>query len=97
MAPETLKLPSYKKEADCCQFLCLRSIMSVLYGMVMFGVVFIYGLMIGVTSFINCFTVICTKTNWETHYNVVAKLSLWQAHMGMYLTRAVDETPSCCP
>ncbi|UJG44162.1 MAG: DUF4389 domain-containing protein [Candidatus Heimdallarchaeum endolithica] len=94
---KSLKLPPYKKEASCTQFCLVRPIMNILYGIIAFFVLFIYGIIIGITSFINCFTVVCSKTRWETHYNVVAKLAFWIAHFSMYLSNATDDTPPLCP
>ncbi|MHA1303405.1 MAG: DUF4389 domain-containing protein [Candidatus Heimdallarchaeaceae archaeon] len=71
--------------------------MNFVYRLLAIFVMLIYGVIISLTSFVNCLTVVCTKSRWETHYNMVTKLALWSVHISMYLANATDDTPPACP
>ena len=63
----------------------------------MIFVVAIYGFVISFTSLINCFTVACTKTTFEPHYDFTMKLVRWLAHIEMYTSAATEDKPPNCP
>ena len=97
MSKRSMTLPAYKAKASCVEFCLIRPLLNILYGILSIFVFMIYGFIIGITSFVNCFTVVCSRTHWKTHYNMVGRLSLWIAHMSMYLAIATDDNPPICP
>ncbi len=93
----SIEIPSYSEKANCVQYIFCRPFMSFIYALVMSFAMIIYGFILALFQFINCFSVVCTQKYNESYYNWIARILEWEAKFAFYAAGATKEEPEWCP
>ena len=92
-----MSLPAFKEKASRLNFCIIRWLLQIVYGFVIMIVMFIFGIIIGITFFINCLTVLIAGKRFKMHYTFVLRIAKWLGHVYMYFLAATDDIPALFP
>jgi hypothetical protein len=92
-----MSLPAYKESASRLNFCIIRWLLQIVYGFVIMIVMFIFGIIIGITFFINCISVLIAGKRFKMHYTFVVRIAKWLGHVYMYFLAATDDIPALFP
>jgi hypothetical protein len=92
-----MSLPSFQEKASRLNFCIVRWLLAFVYGIIIFLVMWLFGILIGITFFINCLTVLIMGKRFKLHYNFVLRVAKWLGHVYMYFLAATDDVPPLFP
>lgn len=92
-----MSLPGFVETASRLNFCIIRPILQMFYGIIIGLVMMIFNMIIGITAFINCFTVVIAGKRFKAHYDFVTRVAKWIGHLYMYFLAATDDIPDLFP
>ena len=92
-----MSLPGFKEKASRLNFCIIRPLLQLFYGLIIFLVMIIFNMIIGITFFINCLTVLLIGKRFKAHYDFVTRVAKWIGHLYMYFLAATDDIPALFP